>query len=118
MTGKAVVLFTHQSEHWLAPLLKPGFRHCFIAIRDDKGPWILIDPAMGVPRVSVIGLEDFDVAEFYRGMHMTAVEVDRPCEPPRWPLTLTNCVGMVKAVLGLRAPLVLTPYALYRRLTQ
>lgn len=98
--------------------LHPQFRHCFVVVRDDKGPWILINPEGGVPRTSVLGLEDFDVVGFYRGMGLTAIEVERPCEPPRWPLTLTNCVGMVKAVLGLRAPLVLTPYALYRRLTQ
>lgn len=114
----AVVVFSGVGEHPLAPLLKPGFRHCFVVVRDGKGPWILVDPAVGVPRLSVIGLEDFDVAAFYRDTGMTVVETRRADVPHCLPLTISNCVGIVKAVIGLRAPLVLTPYALYRRLTQ
>jgi hypothetical protein len=117
MTRKAVVVFTPQGRHWLDWVLHSQFRHCFVVVQDDKGPWILVDPTGGVPTLSIIGLGDFDVVGFYRKMGLTAVEVERPCDPPRWPLTLTTCVGTVKAVLGLRAPLVLTPYALYRRLT-
>jgi len=113
---RAVVVFTHQGSSIFDWALHPLFRHCFVVVQDDKGPWILINPENGVPTMSIIGLGDFDVVGFYQKMGLTAVEVQRPCEPPHRPLTLTNCVGMVKAVLGLRAPLVLTPYALYRRL--
>ena len=114
----AVVVFTNTGEHPLAPLLKPGFRHCFVVVQDTKGPWILVDPADGVPRLSVIGLEDFDVASFYRGMGLTVVETPVVSAPFYLPLTVSNCVGMVKAVIGLRAPLIVTPYGLYRRLTK
>lgn len=114
----AVVVFTGDGSHRLAPLLKPGFRHCFAVVRDPKGPWILVDPARGVPRLSVIGLEDFDVARFYRDMGLTAVETARADAPLYFPWTTATCVGMVKAVIGLRAPLVVTPYGLYRRLTR
>ena len=114
----AVVVFTNTGEHPLAPLLKPGFRHCFVVVRDTKGPWILVDPADGVPRLSMIGLEDFDVASFYRDMGLTAVETGCANRPFLFPFTVANCVGVVKAMIGLRAPLVVTPYALYRRLTK
>lgn len=114
----AVVIFTDDSGHPLAPWLKAGFRHCFVAVRDEKGPWLLIDPKNGTPTISVIGLNDFDVAGFYREMGLTAVETQRTNEPFFFPWTIANCVGMVKAVLGIRAPLVVTPYGLYRRLTR
>jgi hypothetical protein len=114
----AVVVFTNAGEHPLAPLLKPGFRHCFVVVRDAKGPWILVDPADGVPCLSVIGLEDFDVPGFYRDMGLTVVETAVVSVPFYFPWTIANCVGMVKAVIGLRAPLVVTPYGLYRRLTK
>lgn len=113
----AVVVFSGEGNHPLAPLLRPGFRHCFVTVRDG-GVWTLVDPANGMPRLRLLGLEGFDPAGFYRDMGLTAVETTRADRPPCWPLTVTNCVGMVKAVIGLRAPLVVTPYALYRRLTR
>ena len=114
----AVVVFSGDSKHPLAKWLRPDFQHCFVVVRDDKGPWLLVDPAAGVPRLSVIGLNDFDVVGFYRKMGLTVVETTRSDEPFYLPLTVANCVGMVKVVIGLRAPLIVTPYALYRRLTR
>jgi hypothetical protein len=38
--------------------------------------------------------------------------------PRRVPLMVTTCVGVVKAVLGIRAPWIITPLQLYRYLTR
>ena len=73
-------------------------------------------PADGVPHLSMIGLEDFDVASFYRDMGLTVVETRCANRPFLFPFTVANCVGVVKSVIGMRAPLVVTPHALYRRL--
>jgi hypothetical protein len=115
---RAVVIFTGVGSHPLAKWLKPGFRHCAVAVQDGDSPWILIDPAEGVPNFRIMGAHDFDLAAFYREIGETVVETVVKAEPLQWPLAMANCAGMVKAVLGLRAPLVVTPYALYRRLTR
>ena len=45
-----------------------------------------------------------------------ALRVDRKGDRPYAPIELLTCVTAVKAIIGLRAPLVVTPRQLYRRL--
>ena len=111
----ALVVFHDHGCHWADPLLKRGFRHCFVTVAD--GPyWVEIDGLAGVPHVQVKCGTDFDLAGFYRGHEFTVVEVSIGESPPPGPLAVANCVGLVKTVIGLYAPLVFTPYQLYRRL--
>lgn len=111
-----LAVFHDHGCHILDPLLKPGFRHCFVVCPDtDARHWISVDGRAGRPVVEVVGTLDNDMKMFYEGEGFTVVEVfDRGCS--RLPLVLTNCVGIVKTILGTNAPWVLTPYQLYRML--
>jgi hypothetical protein len=101
--------------HPLGRFLKRGFRHCFVVVLSGES-WFLIDGCNGVPALRYIARADFDLAAFYRAQGLTAVETVQRAAPLRAPFVVNNCVGLVKAVLALRAPFALTPYALHRHL--
>ena len=77
----------------------------------------MIDGLMGSPLIQVIAGSDYDVEEFYVKQGYTVVETTRGSSP-NIPLTLSNCVGLVKALIGINELTAFTPYQLYRRLTR
>lgn len=115
-TDEALVVFHDLGTHPLSRLLRPGFRHVFACIRAHNRQWLVADSAEGVPHIDIVADADSDLAAFYRGEGFTVVRTRRRGEPYRLPFALANCVGMTKAVLGLHAPLTVTPFALYRLL--
>jgi hypothetical protein len=80
------------------------------------GYWIAIDGRRGVPSVSVVAAADYDLAAFYRGLGYAVAPLTAPPTAPRTPLALATCVGVTKRALGVRAPLALTPYRLWKRI--
>ena len=115
--ARAIVVFQEDSNHPLRRILKPGFRHCAVAI-ESGNYWVVIDPRPAAPRINVVSDSKFDLAAFYRAAGYTAVETKVANTPFRSPLALTNCVGVVKALIGIRKPFVVTPYRLFRFLTR
>lgn len=114
---RAVVVFHDgltDHPHWLAFLLRRGFRHTFCAILNGDY-WITIDGKRGVPDVEVVAGADYDLADFYRLQGFTVVETRQQGRPLLAPVVANNCVGLVKATLCLRTA-ALTPYQLYRHL--
>jgi hypothetical protein len=115
---RAWVVFSGAAElRWLR-LLRPGFRHCFVAL-DDGRHWVVVDPLAPFTDVSVLDVPaGWDVPGWFRGLGMTVVPapVRRGLTRPA-PWAPFTCVEAVKRVLGLHAPFVLTPWQLYRRLT-
>lgn len=120
---RALVVFHGDPTHWLARFLKPGFHHVFVCVlveRDGQGWWVSIDPALGLPTINVECGPDGDLRGFYEDLNCTVIETERlPGQRlPRWSWALANCVGVVKFVIGIRAPFCITPYQLYKRLTR
>ena len=104
-------------QAWLR-LLRPGFRHCFAALRDRNG-WTVLDPLSGrllVTRLEVGG--DFDLPGFWRRAGCHVLGPFSPADPaPGLPwLSPLSCVSLCRALLGPHAPFALTPYRLYLRL--
>jgi hypothetical protein len=114
---KALVCFHDPAGARLPWLLKRGFRHCFACVLDGEH-WLLVDGANGVPLVKLLQQADFDLAQFYREEGYTVVETAQGAQPIRCPFSLANCVGLVKAVLAIRAPFTFTPWQLYRHITR
>ena len=116
---RALVVFAGHADLWWLRLLKPGFRHCFVALGDGR-IWVSIEPLSHCTEVVVTPVHGpFDLAAHYRAQGLTVVETvvrNVPSTPMPWrPFT---CVEGVKRVLGLRAPWVWTPWDLYRCLTE
>ena len=110
----ALVVFHNHGNHWLDPILKEGFKHVFCAVVDGDY-WIVVDGRNGLPAVEVVAASTEDLKAFYENEGFTVIEVDRG-SPLRSPLILNNCVGMVRAILGIRTSFVLTPYQLFKHL--
>ena len=114
---KAIVVFHGEgSGFWPAFLGRDGFRHCYVVVPSGDY-WILLDGTAGMPRLEVIGGTKDSAAASCRREGLTIVEFEiRPRGLLVWPWMLQNCVGATKAVLGIRAPWVWTPWQLYRHL--
>lgn len=114
---EALVIFVDQTDLKCLRLLRRGFRHCFVAVRTDRG-WVVCDPMSH--QTDLIIVDDFDaqqLALWYRGRGLKVVETRVRAAPLRpAPVRPYTCVEAVKRVLGLHAPWVLTPWQLYRRL--
>lgn len=111
-TPDALVRFVGHADLWWLRLLRPGFRHCFAAIRN--GPlWVVIDPLSHHTLMRVESCPD--LMDFYasRGITVVATHIRQPpARPAPWrPYT---CVEAVKRLLGLQAGWVLTPWQLHQ----
>ena len=115
--SRALVVFSETDAHIFAKYLRPGFKHCFVVVKSE-GYFIRLDYMAGKPALDVVCGSDYDLAGFYRREGLYVVETSRRVRSSFWPLATANCVGLVKTVLGLRAPFVITPYQLYRKLTR
>jgi hypothetical protein len=119
--GLALVVFGDATTlRWLR-LLRPGFRHCFLAVNDGRH-WITYDPLCHSTEIAVQPVPAaFDLAAWYRAQGHVVVETrirrgnggDGRGTMPWRPFT---CVEAVKRALGLDAPDVWTPWQLYRHL--
>jgi hypothetical protein len=115
----AVVGFTGRTELWWLHLLKPGFRHCLVALHDGRG-WLILDPLAHVTRLAAVPAgAGFDPVAWLLAQGYLPVPV-RPAAPTpaAAPWAPYTCVEAVKRVLGIRARFVLTPWQLFRHLTR
>jgi hypothetical protein len=112
-----VVFVDHASSLWLRAL-RPGFRHCFVALLDGS-LWLTCDPLKDRIQVSILPVSArFDLAAFYaRQGHTVLLGTINP-NLPRQPFTLAplTCVTVAKRLLGVRAPWIATPWQLCRLL--
>ena len=116
---RALVVFSGRSGvRWLR-WLKPGFRHCFVAV-DDGIEWLTVDPLLHRLEIRASRLaSDFDLAAEYRRMGLDVIEVMPASVALRCaPFGLFTCVETAKRLLGIRARWVLTPWQLYRLLSR
>jgi hypothetical protein len=113
------VVFTDESRiPWLR-WLRPGFRHCF-AILNDSEHWLALEPLASCLEVTVLpSPADFNLPEWLRGQGHRVVEAALQRKVFHTaPFAPLNCVEVVKRLLGIRAPWLLTPYQLYRHVLQ
>jgi hypothetical protein len=113
------VVFTDEARIWWLRWLRPGFRHCF-AILNDSDHWLAVEPLASCMEVTVLpSPADFNLPEWLRGQGHRVVEaaLQRKMYHAA-PFAILNCVEVVKRLLGIRAPWILTPYQLYRHLQQ
>lgn len=111
---RALVVFCDPEDARWRWALKPGFRHVFCVIAQGDY-WITVDSRVAVPVVEVFAGTDFDLATHLRqAPGFTVVEWNKPQQSWRTPFVVANCVGLIKAMLGIRAAWAQSPYQLYR----
>lgn len=114
----ALVVFEHRTAAWPLLMLRPGYRHCFCLVRDDT-LWSLCDPLK--TRIALRAVSGLSEADLLRLFETQGATVLRGCVAPeardrRVRLRPMTCVEVVKRILNLDLPWVLTPYQLYRSL--
>ncbi|NFV80804.1 hypothetical protein [Magnetospirillum aberrantis] len=116
---RALVVFSHATDLWWLRLLRPGFRHCFVALEMASG-WVVVDPMSHYTFVVHFPHnKEFDLLSWYRQHEMKVVVVNKFSPERRvMPLRPYSCVESVKRILGIRAGFVLTPWQLYRHLNK
>ena len=114
---RALVVFCDPADARLQWALKPGFRHCFCCVASGDY-WIRLDAETGKTLIEVIADSRFDLAGHFRKEGWTVVETEQREEPLRTPFVSVNCVGLVKAILNIRAPWAITPWRLHKFLTK
>ncbi|MCK5546719.1 MAG: hypothetical protein KAI27_05055 [Rhodospirillaceae bacterium] len=114
----ALVGFSGDVEVWWLRALKPGFRHCAVAIDDGQGGFVFYNPLFNATELARINGDEqtarillqkggFVVVDTITSEILTHALPWWECVRPY------NCVEGVKRVLGLDAPWVLTPWQLY-----
>jgi hypothetical protein len=115
---QALVVFVGHAEcRWLG-CLRAGFRHCFVTLRDGN-VWLACDPLKDRIELSVLpATEDFDLGDFYARRGHTVLRGLTRSDLTRRPFGVAplTCVTVVKRLLGVRTPWVLTPWQLCRYL--
>jgi hypothetical protein len=116
--SRAIVVFEDRRDKSALRLLRPGFRHCFCLVGAGQR-WTICDPLKTrIEIVPLVGPSEEEIARHYRAtgrtvlMGAVAAAAARFSYRP-WPAT---CVEIVKRVLNLDAPGVLTPAQLHRAL--
>ena len=112
-----IIVFQDANAHPLAWLLKPGFRHVWCAILDPERGWTSYDWRMGLPIIRMEAAPAYDLAQHYRQQGYTVLDIEVGTIPTYTPLTLNNCVGHTKLVMGVKSWAV-TPHQLYKHLTK
>ncbi|MDR1476625.1 MAG: hypothetical protein LBI17_00675 [Rickettsiales bacterium] len=115
-SGAYAVFSPHADMPWLR-VLRPGFRHCFVLLADGNRV-VSIEPLAS--RIEIASID----APLGVGPLLDSLEADGMRVVPArltytdagWRFGVFTCVEVVKRVLGIRAPLALTPYRLYRHL--
>lgn len=115
------IIFTHSHyDFWLMKWLKKGFQHCY-AVKESPGGnfWIVVDTKNCATIVTMQSKEDYPHIRTMCHLTDTVLPVRARIDRNKrlWPLCIFNCVEQVKMLLGMKDCRALTPWQLYRRLT-
>lgn len=116
---RALVVFSGQADLWWLRLLRPGFRHCFVVLRGDRG-WVAVDAlSHRTALVHIPEMQENILQTCYRrrGFLVVPSEINSP-KKSMAPIMPYSCVESVKRILGIHARLVVTPWQLYRHLNK
>jgi len=113
---EALVVFTNENAHWLGRLLHPSFQHVYCVLPTADGCSTEINlGAKGIQTFTYAGTP-FELMAYYLDLPNTSraelVKYD-PVERHLLTMSLNNCVGLTKQLLGIRS-WSLTPYQLHR----
>ncbi|NNJ74546.1 MAG: hypothetical protein HKP56_05245 [Anderseniella sp.] len=116
-----LIVFCRGAPHWWDKFQRDGFHHIFAATWTGHG-WIVVNPTMASTETKFIpaGHSDF-IGHLVHDAENTAIircksTIKRRSFRCPHVLTAWTCVEHMKALIGIRASLVFTPFQLYRHL--
>ena len=110
----ALVVFSGEADLKWLKILKPGFRHCFIVLKNRRH-WVIYNPLSHRTEIAVIeDIPGTDFIDWYREQGYRVVPwTMRPVRLRPAPWGFYTCVEALKRVLGIHSPWVITPWNLY-----
>jgi len=103
---------------WMDRWQEPGFHHVYAA-RWDGRQWLRFQPTLSGFEIEALPMIGYDAQDrILRGTVKILVETRPPSRIPRipWGIAPATCVEAIKHLIGIRAPLVFTPYQLFNYL--
>lgn len=99
-----------------AQVLRKGFRHCYAVRNDFDSVWTVLQPGKHCMDIQQELVSEYPTILDYALAGETVIRYNR--EPSKFAhsLSVVNCVGAVKYLLGIWAPHILTPYQFYKYL--
>ena len=115
------VIFTRSKKKtWFLKWLKKDFSHVYaMTLSPGKQFWIVVNPISAFLDYELLMVDKYPHPRLYaeQGAVILPVKAIIP-EQERWTLCIFNCVEVVKALLGIRAFWIFTPWQLYKHLTK
>lgn len=115
-----IVFEDSPKRRWFTRYLKPGFTHCYLMYKSVNGlMWVIINPMWSHCDVDVRTLETFPSAQDYAGEYAIVVKFNATINPDQTvaQLSFMSCVDFIKRFIGLARWRVITPYQLYKELS-
>ena len=117
---KIIIVFVDETECTCLRWLKRGFRHCFAAIQ-HQDYWIICDSLKTKIEISMIRIPmDFNICKFYSERGHTVLIGRKDTDNYKkqiYPEFLT-CVSVAKRIIGIQCYFILTPWQLFKKLTE
>lgn len=109
------VVFSNDTDIKFLKLLRRGFRHCFVIIKQSD-QWMLIDPRANKTDIFILPHPvGFNLPRYFASEGKVVCKVKGIVTPHKIaPLFPMSCVETVKRVIGLHRRFIFTPYGLYR----
>lgn len=115
--NEALILFTGKTDlGWLRLFLRDGFRHCAAVLHDGQ-QWIKIDPMAHITKIEVShASSDFDMIGWMKDQDFHVVKAPIVEKQVQAPFGVFSCVEVIKRIIGLHQPFIITPWQLYNHL--
>jgi hypothetical protein len=103
------------TQMWYRHVLQPGYGHV-AALGYREGVWVYFDPGSDFSDIMLIDGPDLKPEDMLPDHQIVLVEARRRKQIHRWPWIFgpVTCVEAIKSLLGIRNPLIWTPYQLFR----
>ena len=112
----ALVIFEDDTAHPLGHILKPGYRHVWCAVIDERAAaWVTHDVRIDQYITTLYSAADYPLAEHLQAEGRTVLGIERKKQRTLGPTVLNNCVGLTKVICGIRST-ARSPWQLYQYL--
>jgi len=110
------IVFTGKTDIAWLKILKPNFRHCYALLHDGRY-WVSIDPLASHTDIEVHHqlAAHYDLPGWleYQGHKVLKIDQTFSCQKSA-SFPFFSCVEVVKRLMGLHHPFIITPWQLYK----
>lgn len=104
-------------KHWLIKYLQPGFKHVYAMQLSEGGyMWQVVNCNRSHMTLDLVSVDNYPHPRAYAAHGSTVIPVTAVIDVKkiRASIGVMSCVEVVKAVLGIKAMSVFTPYQLFK----